>query len=100
MPRRRSGGGGGGEVRPPAPVAPTISTQPANQSVSDGAKATFSVVADGGGASLTYQWKKGTATIAGATSASYVTPALTLSDSGSSYSVVVTDAASSVTSNS
>src|SRR5207244_3120336 len=50
----------------------------------------------------TYQWQKNTGTgwaaIAGATGASYTTPATTAGDSGSSYQVVVTNAVSSVTS--
>jgi sugar lactone lactonase YvrE len=75
------------------PRAPSITTQPAAQSVQDGATATFSVVASGS-APLTYQWKKNGANIGGATGASYTTPALTLGDSGAAYSVVVGNAAS------
>jgi hypothetical protein len=80
-------------------VVPTITTQPANRTVNDGATATFTVVANGGSSTLSYQWKKGGVTISGATAASYTTPALTVADSGSSYTVVVSDSAGSVTSN-
>src|SRR5690348_14978731 len=54
-------------------VAPTITTQPASQTVTAGQTATFSVVASGT-APLSYQWQKNGATISGATSASYTTP--------------------------
>ncbi len=80
-----------------ASAAPTITTQPANQTVTVGQKATFTVVATGT-APMSYQWsKKGTA-IAGATSSSYTTPATTLSDNGSSFVVVVSNSAGKVTS--
>src|SRR4029077_388089 len=50
--------------------APTITAQPANQTVTVGQAATFSVVASGT-APLSYQWQKNGADISGATSASY-----------------------------
>jgi len=78
-------------------VAPSITTQPANITVTTPATATFSVTASGT-APLSYQWQKNGATIAGATSASYTTPATTTADSGSSYRVVVSNTVSSVTS--
>ena len=80
-----------------AAVAPTITTQPANQTVTAGQTATFAVVA-GGTAPLSYQWQKNGANIAGATSASYTTPATATSDSGSAFAVVVTNTAGTVTS--
>lgn len=89
-------GGGGGSTPAPA-VAPTIGTQPANQTVLEGATATFSVTATGT-APLAYQWKKGGTAITGATAASYTTPATVLADSGSSFTVTVSNAAGSVTS--
>jgi len=79
-------------------TAPTITSQPANQSVTAGQTATFSITA-AGTAPLSYRWQKGTSTISGATSASYTTAATTTSDSGSKFSVVVSDSAGSVTSN-
>jgi beta-galactosidase len=82
----------------PQSSAPSITTQPANQSVTAGQTATFSVVATGTG-TLTYQWSKNGAAISGATAANYTTPATSASDSGSSFTVVVTNSAGSVTSN-
>ncbi len=73
-----------------APALPTITTQPVNQSVTAGQTATFSVVATGG--PLTQQWRKGGTPIAGATGASYTTPATSVSDSGSTFDVVVSNA--------
>src|SRR5260370_478091 len=75
-----------------APVAPTISTPPANQTVTAGQTGTFAVVA-AGTAPLGYQWQKNGANIAGATAASYTTPVTTTADSGSAFAVVVTNTA-------
>jgi hypothetical protein len=79
--------------------APSITTQPANQTVNLGQTAIFSVVANGT-SPLTYQWQRNQVNISGATSASYTTPATTSADNGASFRVLVTDAVSSVTSNS
>ncbi len=81
-----------------APAAPVITTQPANASVIVGQTATFTVVATGAG-TLTYQWQRNNADIPGATSASYSTPAAALSDSGSTYRCLITNAGGTVTSN-
>jgi len=83
----------------PAPVAPSITTQPASQTVTAGQTATFSVVA-AGTAPLTYQWQKNNANISGATSASYTTPATASGDNGATFRVIVTNSVKSVTSNS
>jgi hypothetical protein len=80
-----------------AAVAPTITTPPANQTVTSGQTATFAVVA-GGTAPLGYQWQKSGVNIAGATSASYTTPVTTTADSGATFRVVVTNTAGTVTS--
>jgi hypothetical protein len=69
-----------------ASVAPSITTQPQSQSATAGGTLSFSVVATGT-APLSYQWRKNGVAIAGATLASYTTPALTLSDNGAQYSV-------------
>ena len=82
-----------------APVAPTITTQPANQTVTAGQTATFSVVASGT-APLTYQWQKNGSAISGATATSYTTPITTTADSGELFRVVVSNSVGSVTSNS
>ena len=89
----------GGSDSPPTPppvVTPAISTQPANQSVSTGAAVTFSVGASG--SALRYQWSRDGALIAGATSASLNVPAVKLADTGSKWTVVVSNDVGSVTS--
>src|SRR5205814_2229142 len=47
---------------------------------------------------LSYQWQKNGTTIGAATAASYTTPATTASDNGDQFTVVVSNAAGSVTS--
>src|SRR6266550_5568836 len=81
-----------------SPAAPSITTQPASQTVTTGQTATFSVVA-AGTAPLSYQWMKGGTTILGATSSSYTTPPTTSSDNGSQFSVMVSNSTGNVTSN-
>ena len=81
-----------------AAVAPSITTQPANQTVSVGQTATFTVVATGT-APLSYQWQENGTAISGATSASYTTPATTSSDNGAQFVVVVSNVAGNVSSN-
>ena len=78
-------------------VQPSIATQPANQAVTAGQTATFSVVASGT-APFTYQWNKGGTAINGATASNYTTPATATSDNGSTFSVMVTNSAGSATS--
>jgi hypothetical protein len=82
----------------PAPVAPTITSEPANRTITAGQTATFSVGASGT-APLSYQWQKNGTAISGATSASYTTPAETTSDSGAQFIVVVRNSAGGATSN-
>lgn len=79
-------------------AAPSITAQPASKSVLTGQTATFSVSATGT-ATLTYQWKKGGTAISGATSSTYTTPATTSADNGAQFTVTVSNAAGSVTSN-
>jgi hypothetical protein len=81
-----------------AAVAPSITTQPSNQTVTVGQTATFTVVATGT-APLSYQWQKNGTAISGATSASYTTAATTSADSGAQFAVVVSNSAGNVTSN-
>jgi beta-galactosidase len=78
--------------------APTITTQPAAKTVAVGQTATFSVAASGSG-TLTYQWRKNGAAIAGATAATYTTPVTTAADSGAQFTVAVTNAGGTVVSN-
>ncbi len=80
-------------------AAPSITTQPADQSIRAGQTATFSVVASGA-APLSYQWQKNGAAIAGATSASYTTPAETTADNGATFAVAVSNSAGNATSRS
>src|SRR5439155_23209617 len=81
------------------PIAPSITAQPANQTVAAGQTATFSVTASGT-PTLNYQWQKNGSDITGATSASYTTPVTTTADSGELFRVVVSNSAGNVTSNS
>ena len=87
--------GGGGAIDPPL-TAPTISAPAENQSVVKGETATFKVVATG--SALTYQWKKNGTDISGATSSSYTTPATTIADNNTAFSVKVSNSAGSVNS--
>ena len=78
-------------------AAPTISTQPASQTVIIGTTATFMVSAAGTGP-FNYQWKKNGTVISGASSASYNTPTTSAPDNGAAFSVVISNAGGSVTS--
>ena len=78
-------------------VPPAITAQPENQTVLAPAAATFSVTATGT-APLSYQWKRNGADIAGATSASYTTPATSSADHGAIFSVTVSNAAGNLAS--
>ncbi|WP_308722674.1 S-layer homology domain-containing protein [Paenibacillus polysaccharolyticus] len=86
----------------PAPVAPSITSQPGNKTVTAGQTATFSITASGD-APLSYQWKKdGNAltddeNISGATAATLSISNTQSGDAGS-YTVVVTNAAGNASS--
>jgi Abnormal spindle-like microcephaly-assoc'd, ASPM-SPD-2-Hydin/Immunoglobulin domain len=79
-------------------TAPSITAQPASQTVIAGQTATFTVSATGT-APLTYQWSLGGSPISGATSSSYTTPATTTANSGSQFTVTVSNSAGKATSN-
>jgi hypothetical protein len=79
-------------------VAPSITTQPASQTVTAGQTAAFTVTATST-TTVTYQWNKNGTAIGGATAASYATPATTIADSGAQFTVTVTNAVGSITSN-
>ena len=79
-------------------TAPTISTQPAAQSVVVGQTASFSVTATG--TVPTYQWRKNGSNISGATSSTYTTPVTVIGDDGAFFTVVVSNSAGTVTSSS
>jgi ELWxxDGT repeat protein len=72
-----------------------ISTQPSNVTVCQLNAANFSVTATGAG--LSYQWRKNTVAITGATNASYSIASTTPGDAGN-YDVVVTGTCGAVTS--
>ena len=77
-------------------AALSITTQPSNQSVTEGQTASFSVAATGNG-TLTYQWQESTdngatwANISGANAATYTIENTTTAMSGYQYHCVVTD---------
>jgi hypothetical protein len=73
-----------------APVAPSITTQPQSVTVTANQTATFTVVATGT-APLSYQWQKNHSNLSGANSAAYTTPATSVSDSGSTFDVIVSN---------
>ncbi|MBS1488536.1 MAG: autotransporter-associated beta strand repeat-containing protein, partial [Bacteroidetes bacterium] len=67
-------------------MPPSITTQPVNQTVCQGSGVTFSVAGTGTG--LTYQWRKNTVNIGGATSSSYSILS-TVAGDAANYDVVV-----------
>jgi NHL repeat len=86
-------GGGHSGIAPPS-----IATQPANASVTDGQSGSFTVTA-GGSAPFSYQWHRNGVAIAGATSATYTIPAVSYArDTGAQFNVFVTNNASTVSS--
>jgi hypothetical protein len=89
---------GTGIALQPSGTLPAISTQPISRTVIAGQTATFSVTASGT-APLGYQWLKNGIAISGATLSTYTTPAETTSDTGAQFTVVVSNAWGSATSN-
>ena len=75
-------------------VAPVITNQPTDLTVSAGLTAVFTVAATGSGL-LTYQWQFNGVNIAGATSASLVLSPVSVSSQGV-YTVVISDGAGAV----
>jgi putative cofactor-binding repeat protein len=78
-------------------IAPSITVQPVRQAVTAGQMATLGVIATGS-APLNYQWQKNGAAISGATSPTYTSPAVEVTDDGSLFTVVISNAVGSVTS--
>jgi hypothetical protein len=78
-------------------VAPTITTQPTNETVTVGQAATFTVAASGT-APLSYQWYQNGAAVGG-NSSTYTTAPTTAANNQAQIQVKVTDSAGSVTSN-
>ena len=81
----------------PADVAPSITVQPADQSVTTGQAATFSVTATGS-EPLSYQWQRNGAPISGATDSSYTAAAASNADDGALFTVIVSNPVGSITS--
>ena len=81
-----------------SPVSPTITTHPSNQTVIQGATATFTVSASGT-APLNYQWQKNMTNITGANSPSYTTPPTVAADNGAKFRCVVSNVSGNATSN-
>jgi len=77
--------------------APIITSQPTSVTVTQGDNAIFNVTASGN-APLTYQWRKNGVNINGATAATYTISNTTTANTGT-YSVIVSNAYGSVTSN-
>jgi uncharacterized repeat protein (TIGR02543 family) len=81
------------------PEVPTISTQPSSATRSVGTSVTFTVVIGSlseTGTVLSYQWKKGSDNISGATSSSYTISTPTVADAGD-YSVTISNTSSNAT---
>ena len=77
-------------------VPPSLTTQPSAQSVTAGNSATFTVAATGS-SPLTYQWRKDGTAIPGATATTFTVASVTAANVGS-YSVIVSNSVSSLTS--
>lgn len=81
-----------------------VSQPPQNQTATPGSTATFTVVAEASGGTLTYQWQSQApnaaqfSNISGATGVSYTTPTATDAMNGTKYRVVVSNGTVSVNS--
>jgi glucose/arabinose dehydrogenase len=78
--------------------APSITTQPTSQTISEGKPATFSVAASGT-PQLNYQWQRNGIDIKGANSESYTLVSVSLADNGAKFRVVVSNSFGNATSN-
>ncbi len=76
---------------------PIITGQPSNQTVCLGGSVSFSVIAAGEG--LSYQWRRGTMIIPGATSSIYTISPVGAGDARNDYNVVITNVCGSAISN-
>ena len=86
-----------GNTPPPVVEAPQITAQPQSQTVLSPVPASFAVQATGSGA-LAYQWRKNGNDISGATLVSYTTGPTSISDHGTTFTVVVSNSAGTATS--
>ena len=92
------GSGGVFKIQFTSSAAPMISEHPANQTVSVGSPATFSIQASGN-PQPSYQWQKNGADISGATFSSYTLTSAQQSDDGALFRCVVSNSLGNVTSN-
>jgi MBG domain (YGX type)/Immunoglobulin domain/Galactose oxidase, central domain len=83
-------------INVPACTSPSITTSPSSTTKTVGDSVTFSVSASGT-APLSYQWRKNSVNIGGATTSSYTIPSVVVANAGS-YDVVVTNSCGSATS--
>ncbi len=72
------------------PEKPQITQHPSDQTVNDGETATFSIIAIGP-EPITYQWRKNGTNIPNATSSTYTTPPVTLSDNNIVFDCIATN---------
>ena len=86
------------KIQHTASQAPSISVHPANQTVSAGSSATFTVQASGA-PPLSFRWQRNGADIPGATASSFTLQSAQLSDDGALFRCVVSNAFGSATSN-
>jgi glucose/arabinose dehydrogenase len=93
------GGGDVFRVRFTANSAPSITSHPANVTVSAGQPASFTVGASGT-APLRYQWQRNGANIGGATAATFTLQSTVPADNGAAFRAVVSNDFGSATSNS
>ena len=95
--------GGGADAPPPAEggpaaMAPVITQQPVDLTVTSSQPASFSVAATGS-APLAYQWQRNGADIAGATAATYSIGTTAPADTGAVFRAIVSNIAGSASSN-
>lgn len=90
------GSGSGNSGVETATQAPSIVSQPGNQSIPMGLSTKFSVTANGW--PMSFQWMKNGLAVPGATNESYTTPAAAFADSGSVFSVTISNSLGTVTS--
>ncbi len=79
-------------------AAPSITTQPSNQTVMQGQPTTFTVAASGS-TPLSYQWQRNQVNISGANASSYMIAATAFADNGAKFRCVVSNAFGNATSN-
>ena len=88
------GSGSPAKTRTPLSIAPTITTQPASQTMLLGRSATFTVAATGT-APLFYQWYRNGVAVSNGNTTTFLTPVVTAADNNTTYSVTVTNSAGS-----